>query len=191
VYMSMLDVDKKGVMGVIEIPRINVTLPVYHGTSDQVLEEGAGHLEGSSLPVGGDTTHACIAAHRGLTTKKFFTDLDQIENGDIFLINVLGEKLAYQVYQTEVVTPDVIEPLKIERGKDLVTLITCTPYGVNTHRIYVHGSRIPYEEGLDQGAGMDMKGFWKEYWWVVLTFILLAWMSGLLYWFNKKPRMEG
>lgn len=185
-YMEVLDMHQEGAMAVIEIPKIKLSLPVYHGTSDRSLEKGAGHLEGSSFPIGGESTHAAIAGHRGLPSKKLFTNLDQLEEGDLFFIEGLGEKMAYQIYATEVVTPDVTEPLSIKAGEDLVTLITCTPYGVNTHRIYVHGTRIPYEEGAEQVSALD--GFWESYWWFVLTVVLLIWMSILLYWFNKQAK---
>lgn len=188
-YMKLLNIKGDGIMAAIEIPKIDVKIPIYHGTEEAVLQQGAGHLEGSSLPVGGESTHTVLSAHRGLPNKRFFTDLDQMEEGDIFLIRILGEVIAYQVYDTQVVLPDQIDPLKIREGEDLATLITCTPYGINTHRIYVHGYRIPYEEAQEVMKNLDaLKGFWARYWWLVVTVLLLIWMFFLLYWFNKKPK---
>lgn len=138
-YSSYLNLNGDGIMAVIEIPKIDLSLPVYHGTVEKVLQLGAGHLEGSSLPVGGSSTHTCISAHRGLPNKTMFTNLDQMQEGDYFFLKTLGETLAYQVYQVETVEPDHTESLSIQNGEDKVTLITCTPYGLNTHRLYVQG----------------------------------------------------
>jgi len=185
-YLSIMDIQEDGLMASIEIPKIDVILPIYHGVSAEVLNKGAGHLEGSSLPVGGESTHACIAAHRGLSTKRLFTDLDQLEAGDVFFIEVLNNKLTYQVYDVEVVLPDEVESLNIQQGEDLITLITCTPYGSNTHRLYVHGIRIPNEEVQEASVEKASEmGFWQQYWWVVLTIVLLAWMLFLLYLVNR------
>ena len=142
VYMSCLNLAGDGMMGVIEIPKIHVNIPIYHTTEETVLEKAAGHLEGSSLPVGGENTHAVIAAHRGLPSAALFTDLDQITEGDHFLLHVLDETLCYDVDQISVVEPDDTTPLMVEPGKDLVTLLTCTPYGVNTQRLLVRGHRV-------------------------------------------------
>jgi sortase A len=188
-YEQLLGGNDDGVMAVIEIPKIDLTLPIYHGCSDDVLQNGAGHLRGSSLPIGGESTHACIAAHRGLPSKKMFTDLDQIEEGDIFYIYVLGETLAYQVYNIETVTPDQIEPLAIKKGEDLVTLITCTPYGINTHRLYVHGRRIELEEEQEEVIQQVKDSLWKilkQNWWLVATILAILWMTLLLYIYNRK-----
>lgn len=190
-YMNLLNASENGVMGIIRIPKIDVSLPIYHGTSENELQKGAGHLEGSSLPVGGESIHSCISAHRGLPTSKMFTNLDLIENGDVFYIDVLRETLAYQVYKIETVTPDNVEPLIIRDGEDLVTLITCTPYGINTHRIYVHAQRIPYE-GPQKEEKIDItsKGFWINYWWIPVTIVLFLWMIFMLYMFNRKPKKK-
>lgn len=190
IYDSLLHIDQEGIMGKIRIPKIEVTLPIYHGTEDEVLQKGAGHLEGSSLPVGGESTHACISAHRGLPTKKMFTYLDLLKKGDIFFCDVLEETRAYEVYETEVRLPEQIESLEIKKGEDLVTLITCTPYGINSHRIYVHGRRIPFEESLerDKPNKVASKEYWINRWWVVLTIVLLQWMVVVLYWFNRSPK---
>lgn len=143
-YLSCLNITGDGMMGMVEIPKIDVNLPIYHTTSEKVLEKAAGHLEGSSLPVGGESTHAVISAHRGLPSASLFTDLDQLEEGDHFLIHVLDDTLCYEVDQILVVEPKETESLAVEEGEDLVTLLTCTPYGVNSDRLLVRGHRVPY-----------------------------------------------
>lgn len=144
-YMACLNVAGDGMMGTVEIPKISITLPIYHTTSEEVLNIAAGHLEGSSLPSGGESTHAVISAHRGLPSASLFTDLDKLEEGDHFLLHILDETLAYQVDKITIVEPDQTEALTVEEGQDLVTLLTCTPYGVNSHRLLVRGYRVPYE----------------------------------------------
>ena len=141
-YSTTLDVTGTGIMGYITIPRIGVELPIYHGTSDAVLQVAAGHLEGTSLPVGGESTHAVISAHRGLPSAKLFTNLDQLEVGDTFTITVLDRVLTYEVDKISIVLPTETDELKIAEGKDYVTLMTCTPYGINTHRLLVRGRRV-------------------------------------------------
>ena len=141
-YSTTLDVTGTGIMGYITIPRIGVELPIYHGTSDGVLQIAAGHLEGTSLPVGGASTHAVISAHRGLPSAKLFTNLDQLEVGDTFTITVLDRVLTYEVDKISIVLPTETDELKIAEGKDYVTLMTCTPYGINTHRLLVRGRRV-------------------------------------------------
>lgn len=145
-YDRQLDPGGSGIMGYVEIPRINVNLPIYHGTDSSTLERGTGHLLGSSLPVGGISTHAIITGHSGLATQKMFTDLEQLQPGDVFYLHVLDEVLAYQVFYREPVPPHDTTRLGITQGKDYCTLITCYPTGVNTHRLLVQGERIPYEE---------------------------------------------
>ena len=145
-YKKILDPDGEGLMGSIEIPKIQARIAIYHGISDDVLEKGAGHVEGTSLPVGGKSTHAVLAAHRGLPSAKLFTDLDQVEIGDIFFLHILGKTLAYKVDQIKTVLPSETEDLDIIKGEDHVTLLTCTPYGVNTHRLLVRGTRTKYVE---------------------------------------------
>lgn len=147
-YMAALNLAGDGIMGTVEIPRIGITLPIYHTTEERVLERAAGHLEGSSLPIGGKDTHAVISAHRGLPSAALFTDLDQLEIGNHFLIHVLDETLCYEVDQILTVEPDDTSALQVEDGEDLVTLLTCTPYGVNSHRLLVRGHRVPYEEAV-------------------------------------------
>ena len=145
-YADTLDVSGTGIMGYITIPKIGVELPVYHGTSDGVLQVAAGHLEGSSLPVGGAGTHAVISAHRGLPSAKLFTNLDELEVGDTFTITVLDRVLTYEVDQISIVLPTETDLLQPVEGKDYVTLMTCTPYGINTHRLLVRGKRIENAE---------------------------------------------
>lgn len=145
-YWNLLDINGTGIMGYITIEKINVQLPIYHGTSDSVLQIAAGHLEGTSLPVGGESTHAVISAHRGLPSARLFTDIDQLEVGDTFTITVLNQVLTYKVDLISIVLPDEIEYLYIEDGKDYCTLMTCTPYGINTHRLLVRGVRTTAED---------------------------------------------
>jgi len=146
VYMNTLNIAGDEMMGSVEIPKINIKIPIYHTTEEEVLNKGAGHLEGSSLPVGGANTHAVISAHRGLPSASLFTDLDQMKVGDHFLIHVLDETLCYEVDKISVVKPEDTSALAVEDGQDLVTLLTCTPYGVNTERLLVRGHRVPYVE---------------------------------------------
>lgn len=145
-YESLLDISGTGIMGYIEIPKIDCSLPIYHGTDEGALQIAIGHLEGSSLPVGGKSTHSVLSGHRGLPSARLFTDLDQMEEGDIFILNVLGRKLAYEVDQIKVVLPEEMSDLEVIEGQDLCTLVTCTPYGINTHRLLVRGHRTKYVE---------------------------------------------
>ena len=141
-YEKQLCVDDTGIMSYIEIPSIDCSLPIYHGTDDAILQTAIGHIPGSSLPVGGKSTHCVLSGHRGLPSAKLFTDLDQLKEGDTFLLRTLDETLTYQVDQILIVEPDELEALQIEEGEDLCTLVTCTPYGVNSHRLLVRGHRI-------------------------------------------------
>ena len=145
-YDSQLNIGADGIMGYVEIPKISVNLPIYHGTGNDSLDRGVGHLLGSSLPIGGEDTHCILTGHSGLATQKMFTDLEQLEVTDVFYLNVLGEVLAYQVEEINTVLPHDTSLLGITSGEDYCTLVTCTPYGVNTHRLLVRGTRIPYEE---------------------------------------------
>ena len=154
-YWEVLNIAGDGVMGYLTIPKINVKLSIYHGTEDDVLETGVGHLNGTKLPIGGESTHSVLSAHRGLPSAKLFTDIDQLEPGDRFYIHVLDEDLAYEVDQIlPMVDKDdrdtLNEALQVEEGEDLVTLFTCTPYGVNTHRLLVRGHRVPYDGELEK-----------------------------------------
>lgn len=145
-YYDLLDLASNGIMGYIDIPAIDIRLPIYHGTSDTVLDKGAGHIPPTSLPVGGENTHAAISAHTGMASNPMFTDLELLEIGDHFFLHVLGSTLCYEVEAINVVDPDDISLLKIQHGRDLVTLITCTPYGVNSHRLLVTGHRTTLPE---------------------------------------------
>lgn len=145
-YDTLLDISGTGVMGYIEIPTINISLPVYHGTEDAVLQIAVGHLEWSSLPVGGEDTHCVLSGHRGLPSAKLFTNLDKLVVGDKFVMRVLDEVLTYEVDQILIVEPTDVSTLMIEAGKDLCTLVTCTPYGINSHRLLVRGHRIENQE---------------------------------------------
>jgi sortase A len=149
-YDTLLNPDQDEIMGYIEIPLIHVKLPIYHGVSEATLQVGIGHVEGTSLPIGGEGTHAVLAGHRGLPSAKLFSNLDQLGVGDKFYLKVLNQTLAYEVDQIKVVLPTETSLLEIEEGKDLVTLLTCTPYGINTHRLLVRGRRIPYQEKVEQ-----------------------------------------
>ena len=146
-YMKELNLDGKGVMGFIRIQKIDVTLPVYHTTDEKVLQRGVGHMSGTSLPIGGKGTHSVLSSHRGLPAAKLFTELDKIETGDIFQLNILNRTLTYEVDQIRIVEPRDFSALSIEDDKDLCTLFTCTPYGINTHRLLVRGHRIKTGNG--------------------------------------------
>ena len=154
-YDALLRKPGDEVMAYLDIPKIGQQLPVYHGSSNKVLEKGIGHLRGTSLPVGGKSTHSVVSGHRGLPSSKLFTDLDQLEVGDKFFFHVLGENLAYQVEKIQVVEPKQIDALAIQPDRDLATLVTCTPYGVNTHRMLITGHRVPYEEPEDETGALS------------------------------------
>ena len=200
-YMACPNINGDEVMGIVEIPKIDVELPIYHTTDEEVLQIGAGHLEGSSLPVGGESTHAVISAHRGLPSAKLFTDLDQMAEGDEFYIHIFDEVLAYQVDQilpmvdkddTEALT----EALAIEEGKDYVTLFTCTPYGVNTHRLLVRGVRTEYngEEERPETPAETVSGLLQDYYMffllggVAVTALVIAGIRVLA---RKKEKKRG
>lgn len=145
-YDELLNLADDGIMGYVEIPKISVQLPIYHGTDSDALERGVGHLLGSSLPVGGDGTHTILTGHSGMATQKMFSDLEQLKLGDVFYLKVLNDTLAYEVDSINTVLPHDTSLLQISHGEDYCTLITCTPFGVNTHRLLVRGTRIPYIE---------------------------------------------
>lgn len=189
IYMSCLNLGGSGVMGTVEIPKINITIPIFHTTSEEVLQTAAGHLQGSSLPVGGENTHAVISAHRGLPSAALFTDLDKLEEGDHFLLHVLDDTLCYEVDQINVVEPEDTGSLAMEEGKDLVTLLTCTPYGVNSHRLLVRGSRVPYveEELEDESVPLSNMSLHTNYLlWVVVGVLLTALFSLFLFLREKR-----
>ena len=192
-YMSALNIAGDEVMGIVEIPKIDISLPIFHTTSQEVLEKGAGHLEGSSLPVGGESTHAVITAHRGLPSAALFTDLDRLAEGDHFLIHVLDETLCYEVDQILTVEPDETDALAVEEGEDLVTLVTCTPYGVNTHRLMVRGHRVPYveEEVAAEDVPLSQISLHTSYLlWVVVGLAVTGAFIIFLYWRDKKSRAQ-
>lgn len=179
-YNGILNLNKDGIIGYVEIPRIDVYEPIYHGTSEETLEKGVGHLEETSFPIGGLCTHAVLSGHTGLADAKIFTDLNSLEEGDIFFIHILKEKLAYQVDQIKVVEPSDTGDLHIDPDQDYVTLVTCTPYGINSHRLLVRGSRVPYTSDIEvevqaqkeEGAGYEN---WAEiYGKAVVQGLLLA-----------------
>ena len=145
-YESLLNVSGNGIIGYIEIPSINCSLPIYHGTDEAILQIAVGHIEGTSLPVGGSGTHCVISGHRGLPSARLFTDLDKMVEGDTFMMRVLDETLTYEVDQIRIVLPDEMDDLEIEEGKDYCTLVTCTPYGINSHRLLVRGHRVENQE---------------------------------------------
>lgn len=176
-YNQLLSINGTGTMGRLKIPSIDVDLPIYHGTSDAVLEKGVGHLQGTSLPVGGVSQHSVLTAHRGLPSATLFDNLDKVKVGDRFTVEVFGEVLTYQVISTQVVQPDQTQPLMPQYGRDLVTLVTCTPLGINTHRILVTGERVtptPIEDVKAAGTKPDIPGF---PWWTLViggSFIVLT-----------------
>ena len=146
-YEKELNIDGSGIMGYISIPKFHIYCPIYHGTDESVLQIAIGHLEGSSLPVGGKSTHTIVSGHRGLPSARLFTDIDKIKEGDTWTITVLNETLTYECDQIRIVLPDDLTDLQIEEGKDYCTLVTCTPYGINTHRLLVRGHRVPNANG--------------------------------------------
>lgn len=189
-YTELLAFDD--VMAYIEIPAINVYLPIYHGTEEETLFRGVGHLENTSLPAGGESTHAVLSAHCGLPSARLFTDLNLLREGNIFRIHVLDEKLTYQVYDIETVNPDDRSSLFIQKGEDLVTLITCTPYGKNTHRLLVHGRRIEEkDETLTKEPIIEKKMTWEDYtklaaFAITAVFILLLLGSAIIALIRRK-----
>ena len=188
-YESILNLTGKGIMGSIEIPKIGVDLPIYHGTSDDVLSNGAGHLQNSSFPVGGENTRTVLTGHRGLPNAKLFTRLDELKKDDLFYIHVGNKTLAYQIYKIEIVkkeeAPDV---LGIEEGKDLATLLTCTPYGINTHRLILTGKRVPYSEKKKAAIEPEMMS-WRELLFTALPF-LIVFMLIVRFIYNKRKERK-
>jgi len=202
-YWKVLNVANDGVMGYLSIPKINVKHAIYHGTGDKVLQTGIGHLNGTKLPIGGKSTHSVLAAHRGLPSARLFTDLDQIKKGDMFYVHVLDEILAYQVDQIlDMVDKDDHETLEaalqVEEGKDQVTLFTCTPYGVNSHRLLVRGTRVPYngEEETETSVAESMLKTVQNYYMLYLilglsiTFLIILFMRFLFKARDKKDKNE-
>ena len=184
-YQSLLNVNGSGMIGYIRIPKINIELPIYHGTSEEVLSKGIGHLQGSSLPVGGESTHSILTGHRGLPQSKLLTRLDEMEKGDYFFFHVLNETLAYQVTEIQVVKPEEVSILKIQEGQDLASIITCTPYGLNTHRLIVTGKRVPYEAKKANSMGEELPSA-RELVFTLLPFAFL--LLFLLYIWRERRR---
>ncbi|EJR14275.1 class C sortase [Bacillus paranthracis] len=180
-YVDMLNIGD--VMGYVEIPKINVNLPIYQGTTEEVLSRGVGQLNESSLPVGGENTHTVLTGHRGLPSALMFTHLDKIEKKDIFYIHTLDKVLAYQVDQIKVVLPNETEDLLVVQGQDYATLITCTPYGVNTHRLLVRGHRVPYDAGEKE---MITKPFILEDWMIVFPIGIICIILLIIYLKKRK-----
>lgn len=178
-YDAMLNITGNGIMGYVEIPKIDVYLPIFHGTGSDSLERGVGHLVGSSLPVGGESTHAVLTGHSGMASQRMFTDLEQLQSGDVFYLHVLNEVLAYQVDEINTVLPYDTSLLGIYSGEDLCTLVTCTPIGVNTHRLLVRGHRIEYEVAVEVQEEItvqqeETKSSWQEQYYLGLLLGVLA-----------------
>ena len=184
-YINQLDLSGTGIMGYVEVPTIGVDLPIYHGTGSDSLDRGTGHLVGSSLPVGGESTHTIITGHSGMASQKMFTDLEQLKEGDVFFLHVLDEVLAYQVDAIHTVLPHDTAYLEIVQGEDLCTLVTCTPTGVNTHRLLVRGRRIPYEEMavVQETASIHEEvssSHWEDQYWFGIRLGVMAMVSIVL-----------
>ena len=200
-YVNQLNVGGSGIMGYIEIPKIHVDLPIYHGTGSDSLDRGTGHLLGSSLPVGGEGTHTIITGHSGMASQKMFTDLEQLQEGDVFYLRVLDEVLAYEVKAVHTVLPHDTTYLGIVPGQDLCTLVTCTPTGVNTHRLLVQGSRIsfvPAEETEVSAVSYEENtvSHWEDQYWLGIRLGLVAMVSmvlllNVLLYLRKKPQKGG
>ena len=188
-YMDALNIAGDEMMGIVELPKIDINLPISHTTAEDVLKQAAGHLEGSSLPIGGKSTHAFISAHRGLPSASLFTDLDQLKKGDHFLIHVLNETLCYEVDKISVVKPEETSALAVEEGEDLVTLLTCTPYGGNTGRLLVRGHRVPYVEQkvADEKTPLSGISLHTNYLlWVIIGLVITTIFILVLYLKEKK-----
>lgn len=201
-YVNQLDVGGSGIMGYVVIPKISVNLPIYHGTGSDSLNKGTGHLLGSSLPVGGESTHSIITGHSGMASQKMFTDLEQLREGDVFYLRVLDETLAYEVKAVHTVLPHDTSFLGIVPGQDLCTLVTCTPTGINTHRLLVQGSRIPFVPATEtQESALPCEentvSHWEDQYWLGIRLGLVAMVSMvlllnvLLYLRKKKPKKGG
>ena len=200
-YEHQLNLAGDGTMGYVEIPLIQVNLPIYHGTDSDTLEVGIGHLLGSSLPVGGESTHSVLTAHSGMAGQKMFSDLDKLKIGDVFYLQVLDETLAYQVDQINTVLPHDTTYLGITEGEDICTLVTCTPFGVNTHRLLVRGTRIPYEEAeiIEEVVQLEVEpeSRWEDQYmmgiWLGILGLLVAALGYVLYriYRNHRKRRKG
>lgn len=189
-YESCLNITGDGIMGTVEIPKIDVKLPIYHYTTEEVLKNAAGHLEGSSLPIGGESTHSVISAHRGLPSAILFTDLDKMKKGDHFMIHVLDDVLCYEVDKISVVKPEDTSNLNVVEGEDLMTLLTCTPYGVNTERLLVRGHRVPYEETYEEEKESSISLETNYILWVIIGLLITAVLIGGMYIRERRKNHE-
>lgn len=185
-YVNQLNVNGNGIMGYVTIPKIQVDLPIYHGTESETLDKGVGHLLGSSLPVGGESTHTILSGHSGMASQKMFTDLEQLREGDVFYLHVLDEVLAYQVKAILTVLPHDTAFLGVVPGEDLCTLVTCTPTGVNTHRLLVRGTRIPYEEAVAVEEEIvaqeeEPSSHWENQYWLGIRLGLIVMICVVLF----------
>ncbi|GAA0805224.1 class C sortase [Faecalicatena orotica] len=189
-YEACLNITDDGIMGLVEIPKIDVKLPIYHTTSEEVLRNAAGHLEGSSLPIGGENTHSVISAHRGLPSATLFTDLDKLKKGDHFMVHVLDDTLCYEVDKISVVKPEDTSDLNVEDGEDLMTLLTCTPYGVNTERLLVRGHRVPYEEKYTDETQSSISLETNYILWVIVGLLITGVLIGVMYVRERRKKDE-
>ncbi|MDO5433015.1 class C sortase [Eubacterium sp.] len=190
-YQDVLNIE--GVMGYVEIPKIDVKLPIYHGTTEEVLEKGVGHIESTALPIGGAYRHTVLTGHRGLPSAELFTRLDELKKGDIFLIHVLDQTHAYKVDQIKTVLPSQLEDIQAVEGRDLVTLLTCTPYGINTHRLLVRGERTEYvpEEMKSEGGASLLDSLFNGKWqYIGILLGLFLLLIGFLIWRMKEAKRK-
>lgn len=189
-YQNQLDISGNGTMGSLDIPKINVELPIYHGTDDAVLSNGVGHLQGTSLPIGGENTHCVLTGHRGLPSSKLLIRLDEMKKGDLFFLRIGGETLAYKVCKIQVVDPEDVSSLQIEAEEDLVTLVTCTPYGINTQRLLVTGKRVEYKKAEHDSIKQELPSI-RELIFFFLPFLLAAIAIGLYLWNRRETYEDG
>ncbi|MBQ0065202.1 MAG: class C sortase [Firmicutes bacterium] len=183
-YKSVLDISGTGIMGYVEIPKLHIELPIYHGTDEGVLQIAIGHIAGTSLPVGGNSSHCVISGHRGLPSARLFTDIDRLVEGDLFKLNILDETLTYEVDQIRIVLPEDVQDLKIEEGKDYCTLVTCTPYGINSHRLLVRGHRV--DNGSNLRVSADAVQINRLYIALITGVILLIILFTFVLWRTRK-----
>ena len=187
-YQEQLNISGNGTMGSLDIPKINVELPIYHGTDDTALSNGIGHLQGSSLPVGGENTHCVLTGHRGLPSSKLLIRLDEMKKGDLFFLRIGDETLAYKVFKIQVVKPEDVSSLQIEAGQDQVTLVTCTPYGINTHRLLVTGKRVEYKQAQHDSIKQELPSV-RELIFYILPYLFAA-ISIAVYLWNRRETYE-
>lgn len=189
-YEKQLNISGNGTMGSLDIPKINVELPIYHGTDDTALSNGIGHLQGTSLPVGGANTHCVLTGHRGLPSSKLLIRLDEMVEGDLFFLRIGNETLAYKVNKIQIVEPEDVSGLQIEAGEDLVTLVTCTPYGINTHRLLVTGKRVEYKKAQHDAIKQELPSA-RELIFFLLPFLFAAIAIGLYLWNRRETYEDG